>query len=47
MRLMRLKDGIVATVAITERDEDAEAVAPEETAADVTEETDIPEDTEE
>ena len=34
---MRLRDGAVATVAITERDEDAEAVAPEETAADVTE----------
>ena len=47
VRLMRLKDGIVATVAITERDEDAEAVAPEETSADVTEEADIPEDTEE
>ena len=37
VRLMRLRDGAVATVAITERDEDAEAVAPEETAADVTE----------
>ena len=37
VRLMRLRDGAVATVAITERDEEAEAVAPEETAADVTE----------
>ncbi len=35
VRLMRLRDGAVATVAITERDEEAEAVAPEETAADV------------
>ncbi len=37
VRLMRLRDGAVATVAITERDEEAEAVAPEETAADVAE----------
>ena len=35
VRLMRLKDGVVATVAITERDEEAETAAPEETAADV------------
>ena len=35
VRLMRLRDGAVATVAITERDEEADAVAPEETAADV------------
>lgn len=33
VRLMKLKDGAVATVAVTERDEDAEAVAPEETEA--------------
>ncbi len=32
VRLMRLKDGAVATVAVTERDEEAEAAAPEETA---------------
>ena len=38
VRLMRLRDGAVATVAITERDEDAEAAAPEETASDVPEE---------
>lgn len=41
VRLMRLKDGSVATVAITERDEEAEAVAPEETAADAVEETEV------
>ncbi|MGN0814077.1 MAG: DNA gyrase subunit A [Candidatus Coproplasma sp.] len=35
VRLMRLKDGKVATVAITERDDEAETVAPEETAADL------------
>ncbi len=35
VRLMRLKDGAVATVAITERDDEAETEAPEETAADV------------
>ncbi|MDE7215019.1 MAG: DNA gyrase subunit A, partial [Clostridia bacterium] len=38
VRLMRLKDGAVATVAITERDDEAETVAPEETAADVPDE---------
>jgi len=38
VRLMRLKDGAVATVAITERDDEAEAAAPEETAADVPDE---------
>jgi DNA gyrase subunit A len=38
VRLMRLKDGVVATVAVTERDEDEETQAPEETAADVAEE---------
>lgn len=41
VRLMRLKDGSVATVAITERDEEAEAAAPEETAADAVEETEV------
>ena len=30
VRLMRLKDGLVATVAVTERDDEAETVAPEE-----------------
>ena len=35
VRLMRLKDGIVATVAVTERDDEAETAAPEETAADL------------
>ncbi len=30
VRLMRLKDGLVATVAVTERDDEAEAAAPEE-----------------
>lgn len=30
VRLMRLKDGLVATVAITERDDEAETAAPEE-----------------
>jgi DNA gyrase subunit A len=33
VRLMRLKDGVVATVALTERDDDVETVAPEETIA--------------
>ena len=37
VRLMRLKEGSVATIAITERDDDAEAEAPEETAADLPE----------
>ena len=35
VKLMRLKSGKVATVAITERDEEAEVEVPEETAADV------------
>ena len=30
VRLMRLKDGVVATVAVTERDDEAETAAPEE-----------------
>ena len=34
VRLMKLKEGAVATVAVTERDEEAEVAAPEETAAD-------------
>ncbi len=38
VRLMRLKDGNVATVALTERDDEAEAQAPEESAADVPDE---------
>lgn len=40
VRLMRLKDGAVATVALTERDNEAEAEAPEETAADITDDID-------
>lgn len=40
VRLMRLKDGKVATVALTERDDEAETQAPEENASDVPEETD-------
>ncbi len=35
VRLMNLRGGTVATVAITDRDEDAEVEVPEETAADV------------
>lgn len=35
VRLMRLKDGQVATVALTERDDEVEVQAPEETAADL------------
>ena len=35
VRLMNLREGAVATVALTERDEEAEVTAPEETAADV------------
>ena len=41
VRLMRLKDGAVATVALTERDNEAEAEVPEETAADVTDDTEV------
>ncbi len=33
VRLMRLKDGAVATVAVTERDDEAETAAPEEATA--------------
>lgn len=33
VRLMRLKDGAVATVAVTERDDEAEAALPEETTS--------------
>ena len=45
VKLMRLKSGKVATVAITERDEDAEVEMPEETAADVpAEEPEVEED---
>lgn len=40
VRLMRLKDGVVATLALTERDDEAETQAPEESAADVPEEAD-------
>ena len=41
VRLMRLKDGLVATVAVTERDDEAETVAPEEaTPEDLAETTD-------
>ncbi len=36
VRLMNVRDGAVATVAVTEKDEDAEVEAPEETAADLT-----------
>ena len=32
---MNLREGIVATVAVTDRDEEAEVAAPEETAADL------------
>ena len=39
VRLMRLKDGVVATVAVTERDDEAEAVAPEELSDGVEETT--------
>ena len=38
VRLMRLKDGQVATVAVTERDDESEVQAPEESASDVPEE---------
>ena len=36
VRLMKLKEGTVATVAVTERDEEAEVAAPEETVAEDT-----------
>ncbi len=35
VRLMNVRDGVVATVAITDRDDEAEVAAPEETAADL------------
>lgn len=35
VRLMNIRGGVVATVAVTEKDEDAEVTAPEETAADL------------
>lgn len=35
VRLMNLREGAIATVAITEKDEEAEVAAPEETAADL------------
>lgn len=35
VRLMNLREGAIATVAITEKDEEAEVAAPEETAADI------------
>ncbi len=35
VRLMNVRDGVVATVAVTDRDEEAEVTAPEETAADL------------
>lgn len=35
VRLMNVRDGVVATVAVTEKDEDAEVEAPEETVADL------------
>lgn len=38
VRLMNLREGTVATVAITEKDDKAEVAAPEETAADLSEE---------
>ena len=47
VRLMRLKDGAVATVAVTERDDEAETAAPEEaTAEDLAETPDSAEETE-
>ncbi len=36
VRLMNVREGIVATVAVTEMDDEAEVTAPEETAADLT-----------
>ncbi|MCD8372799.1 MAG: DNA gyrase subunit A, partial [Clostridia bacterium] len=38
VRLMRLKEGSVATVAVTEKDDEEEVAAPEETAQDAAEE---------
>ncbi|MDE6059734.1 MAG: DNA gyrase subunit A [Clostridia bacterium] len=35
VRLMKVRGGVVATVAVTEKDEEAEVAAPEETAADL------------
>ena len=46
VRLMRIKDGQVATVAVTERDDEAETQAPEENAADVRAEDDVLDDEE-
>ena len=36
VRLMNVRGGTVATVAVTEKDDEAEVEAPEETAADLT-----------
>mgnify|MGYP002859937619 FL=1 len=52
VRLMNVRDGVVATVAITEKDDEADVEAPEETAADLSPEElaegemDAPEETE-
>ena len=43
VKLMNLRGGVVATVAITDRDDEAETEKPEETAADVPVETDTSE----
>ena len=45
VRLMNVRDGVVATVAVTEKDDEAEVEAPEETAADLSPE-DLAESTE-
>ena len=49
VRLMNVRGGAVATVAITEKDEEAEVEAPEETAADLSPEdlAEVPDETEE
>ncbi len=44
VRLMNVRDGVVATVAVTEKDDSAEVEAPEETAADLSPEDLSPED---
>ncbi len=41
VRLMNVRAGCIATVAVTDRDDSAEVEAPEETAADVPVETEF------
>lgn len=47
VKLMNIRDGVLATVTVTDKDEEAEVEAPEETAADLSpEELNVPEEPE-